>query len=244
MSNQLPPSTRDRIIGAALGLFAAKGYGSTTIADIAAAAKANPGSVYFFFPTKQEVLLAVLSAYSSGIHPMLLEPAWRGVEDPIARVFALLDRYRSLLTDSDCTYGCPIGSLALELHEPDPPVREALAANFAAWTAAIEACLDEAGSRLPRDVDRHALAVFVLTTMEGAVMLARTYRGIAAYDAAIEQLHTYFARLQQTPAARRAPEKTREPEKPEPEKTALRPRTRSKPVGRARARAVTRKRRS
>src|SRR5688500_12492895 len=175
---------------------------------------------------------------------MLLEPAWRGVEDPIARVFALLDRYRSLLTDSDCTYGCPIGSLALELHEPDPPVREALAANFAAWTAAIEACLDEAGSRLPRDVDRHALAVFVLTTMEGAVMLARTYRGIAAYDAAIEQLHTYFARLQQTPAARRAPEKTREPEKPEPEKTALRPRTRSKPVGRARARAVTRKRRS
>jgi AcrR family transcriptional regulator len=243
LSNQLPPSTRDRIIGAALGLFAAKGYGATTIADIAGAAKANPGSVYFFFPTKQEVLLAVLSAYSSGIHPMLLEPAWRGVEDPIARVFALLDRYRSLLTDSDCTYGCPIGSLALELHEPDPPVREALAANFAAWTAAIEACLDEAGTRLPADVDRHALAVFVLTTMEGAVMLARTYRGIEAYDSAIEQLHTYFARLQRKPAARRAPEKKRGSEKREPEKTDLRVRTRRKPVGRTRARAVTSKRR-
>ena len=38
---------------------------------------------------------------------------------------------------TDCTYGCPIGSLALELHEPDPPVREALAANFDAWTSAI-----------------------------------------------------------------------------------------------------------
>jgi TetR/AcrR family transcriptional regulator, transcriptional repressor for nem operon len=239
LSNQLPPSTRNRIIGAALGLFAAKGYGATTIADIAGAAKANPGSVYFFFPTKQEVLLAVLGAYGSGIHPMLLEPAWRGVEDPIERVFALLDKYRSLLTDSDCTYGCPIGSLALELHEPDPPVREALATNFAAWTAAIEACLDDAGKRLPSDVDRHALAVFVLTTMEGAVMLARTYRGIEAYDAAIEQLHTYFALLQRKPAVRRTGEKKRGPEKIDSNR-----RSRGNPVGGAGRRAVTLKRRS
>lgn len=238
MSNQLPPSTRNRIIGAALGLFGAKGYGATTIADIARAAKANPGSVYFFFPTKQEVLLAVLGAYSRGIRPMLLEPAWQGVPDPIERVFALLDRYRSLLTDSDCTYGCPIGSLALELHEPDPPVREALAANFAAWTAAIEACLDEAGERLPRDLDRHALAIFVLTTMEGAVMLARTYRGIEAYDAAIEQLQTYFARLQQQPAARRQSEKKHGPEK----NSDRGARARGDRVGKPRRRAGTRNR--
>lgn len=193
--------------------------------------------MYFFFPTKQEVLLAVLGAYSTGIRPMLLEPAWQGVEDPIARVFALLGKYRSLLTDSECTYGCPIGSLALELHEPDPPVREALAANFAAWTAAIEACLEEAGDRLPSDVDRRGLAVFVLTTMEGAVMLARTYRGIEAYDSAIEQLETYLARLQRQPAARRAPEKPREPEKIDPDR-----RPRRTPGGATRRRAVTRKR--
>jgi AcrR family transcriptional regulator len=238
LSNQLPPSTRNRIIGAALGLFAAKGYGATTIADIAGAAKANPGSVYFFFPTKQEVLLAVLAAYSGGIRPMLLDPAWQGVDDPIARVFALLDRYRSLLTDSDCTYGCPIGSLALELHEPDPPVREALAANFAAWTAAIEACLDEAGDRLPEDLDRHALAVFVLTTMEGAVMLARTYRGIAAYDAAIEQLHTHFKLLQRPGAAERSPEKKHGSQK----KSSRGARARRPGVDPPRRRAVTRKR--
>ena len=238
MSNQLPPSTRNRIVGAALGLFAAKGYGATTIADIAGAAKANPGSVYFFFPTKQEVLLAVLAAYSGGIRPMLLDPAWQGVDDPIARVFALLARYRTLLTESRCTYGCPIGSLALELHEPDPPVRKALAENFAAWTAAIESCLDEAGDRLPEDLDRHALAVFVLTTMEGAVLLARTYRGIAAYDAAFDQLHTYFERLQRPGAARRSPEKKHGSQKKSSRSTRA-----SRPgVDTPRRRTVTRKR--
>ena len=184
------------------------------------------------------MLLAVLAAYSGGIRPMLLDPAWQDVDDPIARVFALLARYRTLLTESDCTYGCPIGSLALELHEPDPPVRKALAENFAAWTAAIEACLDEAQDRLPQDLDRHALAVFVLTTMEGAVMLARTYRGIAAYDAAVEQLHTYFDSLQRPGAARRSPEK-----KHGSQKTSSRSaRARRPGVDTPRRRAVTRKR--
>ena len=121
----MPPDTRDRIVFAAMRLFAQKGYGSTSVADILQAADVNAGSLYHFFPGKQDVLLAVLDAYLRGIHPMLLEPAWKGVADPIERVFALLARYRAALVDSDCAYGCPIGSIALELHEPDPPVRAA-----------------------------------------------------------------------------------------------------------------------
>ena len=39
---------------------------------------------------------------------------------------------------TECFYGCPIGSLALELHKPDPAVRELLAANFLAWTEAVQ----------------------------------------------------------------------------------------------------------
>jgi hypothetical protein len=37
--------------------------------------------------------------------------------------------------------------------------------------------------------------VFVLTTMEGAVMLARTYRDFEAYDAAVVTLRDYVERL-------------------------------------------------
>lgn len=101
-----------------------------------------------------------------------------------------------LLVDTECMYGCPIGSLALELHEPDPAVREALAVNFEGWVAAVERCLTEAGERLPEEVERHALATFVLTTMEGGVMLARTYRDPAPFDAAVDHLRDYFARLE------------------------------------------------
>ncbi len=188
--------TKDRLVFSALQLFSEKGYGSTSIADILKAAEANSGSLYYFFPTKQDVLLEVLRRYRDGIYPMLLMPAWEGLDDPIERVFALLARYRQALEMTDCLYGCPIGSLALELHEPDPPVREMLAVNFDGWVQAIEDCYVAAGDRLPADLDRNALAVFTLTTMEGGVMLARTRRDLAPFDAAVASLRGYVQRLE------------------------------------------------
>jgi AcrR family transcriptional regulator len=191
-----PDNTRNRIILAGLRLFAAKGYQSTSIVDLLQEADAHSGSFYHFFPTKQDLLLAVLKTYRDGIEPMLLAPAWDGILDPIARVFALLAAYRRALENSGCTYGCPIGSLALELHEPDPPVRELLSVNFCGWVGHIRACLDAAGSRLPRTVDTEQLAIFVLTTMEGGVMQARTHRSLSAFDASVASLHDYFDRLE------------------------------------------------
>jgi TetR/AcrR family transcriptional repressor of nem operon len=188
-------STRDRLIFTAMQLFWEKGYGATSVADVLKQAEVNSGSLYHYFPGKQELLLAVLEAYHQGIRPMLLEPAWAGVDDPIEKVFALLAKYRASLVQTDCFYGCPIGSLALELHEPDPPVRELLTRNFQAWVRSIQECLEQAGSRLPSNLDRHELAGFVLTTMEGAVMQARTYRDIAAYDGAVNQLRRYMNSL-------------------------------------------------
>ena len=184
------PTTRDRIVQAAIELFWRKGYGSTSIADILETAKVNSGSLYYFFKGKQELLVAVLEAYRDGIGPMLLEPAWGEIEDPVEKVFALLGTYRRLLVETDHSYGCPIGSLALELHEPDPEVRELIAANFASWTDAVRGCLEQAG--IARSTDTKALAELVLTVMEGAVMQTRTYRDIGYYDRAVDQLRRYI----------------------------------------------------
>jgi TetR/AcrR family transcriptional regulator, transcriptional repressor for nem operon len=200
--------TRTRLVLTAMQLFRDKGYNSTSVADVLHSAGVNSGSLYHFFPGKQDLLLAVLDAYHAGIGPMLLEPAWRGIADPLERVFALLAAYRNALALSDCGYACPIGSLALELHEPDRPVRERLAANFRAWRQAVLECLDAAASRLPRDIDRPALAAFVLSVMEGAVMQARTDRDLRTFDSAVQQLRDYFARLEQAARAASRSRKT------------------------------------
>lgn len=192
--------TRTTIVLAAMELFWEKGYGSTSVADILSRSQVNSGSLYHYFPGKQDVLIAVLKMYRDGIEDMLLAPAWQGVADPIERVFALLAHYRRLIVETDCFYGCPIGSLALEIHEPDPPVREAIAVNFAGWIGAVERCLREAGNRIPESTDRRALAEFILTTMEGGVMQARSFRDVKYFDSSVAQLRAYFDLLEREAA--------------------------------------------
>ena len=141
--------TRNRIVMTAMELFWEKGFQSTSVADILSRSQVHSGSLYHFFPGKQDVLAAVLEAYRDGIETWLLQPAWSGVDDPVDRIFALLNGYRTQLVTTDCSYGCPIGSLALELHEPDPGIRDLLSVNFRQWVDAIETCLVAAGGALP-----------------------------------------------------------------------------------------------
>ena len=197
--------TRNRIVMTAMELFWEKGFQSTSISDILSRTQVHSGSLYHFFPGKQDVLAAVLEAYRDGIEEWLLKPAWSGVDDPIERIFALLAGYRTQLVTTDCTYGCPIGSLALELHEPDLRIRELLSINFANWTLAIERCLDEADERLPASLDRRRLAEFTLTVMEGAIMQARTYRDIESFDRNIAVLREHFEMLIETAKGERVP---------------------------------------
>jgi TetR/AcrR family transcriptional repressor of nem operon len=205
--------TREVLLTTAMKLFWEKGYGATSIQDILHESRVHAGSLYHFFPTKQDLLLKTLERYRDGIYPMLLEPAWKGVKDPIEKIFALLARYRQALVSTDCFYGCPIGSLALEIHEPDPPVRALLATNFDGWTAAIEGCLGDAGDRLPADIDRKQLASFVLTVMEGGVMQARTQRNVSDFDAAVKLLRDYFTRLESSAGKPRKLHKRKQPKK-------------------------------
>jgi AcrR family transcriptional regulator len=192
---QIATDTRERLIEAAMELFQAQGYGATGIAQVLKAANAKSGSLYYFFPTKEDLLLAVLEKYKQGLWPMLLEPIFSRISDPIERVFGLLDGYRRMIRATDFTYGCPIGNLALEMAHTHPHVRQLIADNFDGWREAVRQCLDEASDRFPPEVDRNELASFVLTIMEGAVMQARTYRSLEPFDASVTQLRDYIDRL-------------------------------------------------
>lgn len=176
-------------------LFFEQGYAQTGIAQILKVSGVNSGSLYHFFPSKEDLLAAVLENYTALLEPRVLAPAFKRISDPIERVFAVLDGYRRLLQVTDFALGCPIGNLALEISNSHPQIRKLVVENFDAWTGAVSQLISEAAGRLPSDVDPAALARHVLATMEGAVMLARAYRSFEAFDQAVHQLRDYFDRL-------------------------------------------------
>src|SRR5436190_12578083 len=108
---ELGNDTRTRILEAARRLFYEQGYHATGISTILREADVNSGSLYHFFPSKEALLIAVLEKYIDLLHPMVMGPAEHAAADPIDRVFALLNFYRSGLEITGHKMGCPIGNL-------------------------------------------------------------------------------------------------------------------------------------
>ncbi|HET7452936.1 MAG TPA: TetR/AcrR family transcriptional regulator [Thermoanaerobaculia bacterium] len=190
-----PKSTRERLVESALYLFWLKGYEATSITDILDRARANAGSFYHFFKRKEDLLLAVLQRYAVSLDLVIVDPVRERYSDPIERVFGILEFYRRNLVATDCSYGCPIGRLALEIAPEQEEVHRRLAGNFDGWTAAVERLLADAGDRFPPGTNLAGLATFVLTVMEGGVMQARAHRDLAPFDASVAQLRDYFRLL-------------------------------------------------
>ncbi|MBV9888143.1 MAG: TetR/AcrR family transcriptional regulator [Acidobacteria bacterium] len=184
--------TRERIVEAGLYLFWLQGYAATGMSEILSRAEANAGSFYHFFKTKEELLIAVLELYIQSLQPVVVQPVLGAIADPIERVFGILEFYRRNLLATGCTYGCPIGRLALEIPEEQFRVHKRLADNFDGLTAAVEKCLADARERFPEGTNFATLSKFVLTVMEGGVMQARAHRDVAPFDASVEHLREYF----------------------------------------------------
>ena len=209
MNNQLTKPilrTRDKIVESARELFFAQGFATTSIADILKRSRVNSGSLYYFFRTKEQLLVAVLEKYKTMLEPMVLAPAYRRATDPIGRLFAVLEGYRRLLAATDFRLGCPIGNLALETSNSHPRIRKLVVENFEAWRTAIRELLEQARERLTPELNSDALAHFVLVTMEGSVLLARAYHNLEPFDSAVATLREYFDRLAAGSPARSAPQ--------------------------------------
>ncbi|WP_459253991.1 TetR/AcrR family transcriptional regulator [Streptomyces sp. NPDC059373] len=117
-STDSPPRTgraagkRQRLMAAAARVLYEQGVERTTIADIARAADVPAGNVYYYFKTKDELVQAALSEHTA--HLDTLTAQLDRLPDPRERLKSLVDAWVGQ-RDTAARYGCPTGTLAVEL---------------------------------------------------------------------------------------------------------------------------------
>ena len=86
--------------------------------------------------------------------------------------------------------GCPLGSLGGQLAESDPEARSLIAAGFERWAAAISEGLRSlyADGQLPSGIDPDDLAVTLLATLQGGLLLAQVQRSTRPFETAVDTL--------------------------------------------------------
>ncbi|MEU9469582.1 TetR/AcrR family transcriptional regulator [Streptomyces avermitilis] len=103
---------RQRLMAAAARILHEQGVERTTIADIARAADVPVGNVYYYFKTKDELVEAALSQHTEYLED--LTGRLDRLPDPRERLKGLVAAWVGG-RDVAARYGCPTGTLAVEL---------------------------------------------------------------------------------------------------------------------------------
>ncbi len=89
--------TRARLVVAARAVFEERGFNGTRMGDIATAAGVSHGTVYTWFPTKEDALHAVVDSITEDMYSVLSTP---DVSDPIERIAIANERYLEVHRDT------------------------------------------------------------------------------------------------------------------------------------------------
>ncbi len=177
---------RARIVEAAARLIYERGVAGTTLDDVKAAAGVSGSQMYHYFPDKDELVQAVITHQAA----VIAAGQRRADLGSAGGLEAWRDMVIAQATTSEGAGGCPLGSLAGQLAETDPDARALLASGFGQWQAAIAdglRRLHEAG-HLPDGTDPDALAVTLLATLQGGLLLAQVHRDPRPLETAVGTL--------------------------------------------------------
>jgi TetR/AcrR family transcriptional regulator, transcriptional repressor for nem operon len=175
-----------RIVEAAARLIHERGVAGTTLDDVKAMASVSGSQMYHYFPDKDELVQAVI-AYQADVIAGNQRQADLGSAEGLR---AWRDVVIAQAGSGEGKGGCPLGSLAGQLAETDPHARALLADGLGQWQAAIGddlRRLHQAG-QLPDGTDPDALAVTLLATLQGGLLLAQVQRNSRVLETAVDTL--------------------------------------------------------
>jgi TetR/AcrR family transcriptional regulator, transcriptional repressor for nem operon len=176
---------RARIVEEAAALIHERGVAGTTLEDVKVAAEVSGSQMYHYFPDKNDLVQAVIDYQAETIvdrNRQALRSA-NGVEAWRKMVITAAKRTKA-------KGGCQLGSLVGQLAESDPEARALIAAGFDQWAAVIgdELRSLHADGKLPPDIDPDDLAITLLATLQGGLVLGQVQRSSRPFETAVNTI--------------------------------------------------------
>lgn len=186
-------ATKCRIVAAAARLIYAGGAERVSLEEVMEASGTSKSQLYHYFTDKDQLVCEVIEFQAGRIlqnnasHLLRLDSfealrAWRDAIIAASRAGRV--------------GGCPLGSLANELAPLSEEARNLLNRSFEAWSATIEAGLSrmkESGHISPA-ADTKAIALGVLATIQGGLLLSKTARNPEPLKLALDMALSHIKR--------------------------------------------------
>jgi len=183
--------TRERIIAKAAELFNQRGLEGTSLADLMEATGLEKGGIYRHFSSKEAVAAEAFdyawdAAFQERVRDLDSAP---GSIDRLKQLIANFVVRRSSIPG-----GCPLLNTAIEADDGNAVLRERARQALGKWQNFLISVINDGIQRreIKSGVDPKRLAIVIISSLEGALMISRLERNRDALMAARSYLDRYL----------------------------------------------------
>jgi len=191
--------TRTRMIETTARLLQHRGYHGTSLSDILEASGAPRGSLYFHFPGGKDQLAIEATRAAIEEATAALRQALAEARTPAQGVRAYAEAAGRLMRETDYTFGCPVAPVILDAAGGVEELAQLCRQAFETWAGMMRAAFVAAGMPGKR---AQALALLVMSSIEGLLLIARANRDCSALMTVAAELERVVAA--ELPRRRRA----------------------------------------
>ncbi len=178
--------TSQQIMDIAQRLVQTRGFNAFSYADIAHALSVSKASLHYHFASKSDLGVRLIERYEDAFKRTLgaIDLEGGGVS---AKLWRYVDIYSRVLADERM---CLCGMLAAEFVTLPKAMQTALESFFNLNERWLVPVLEEGrgSGSLRFEGSTTEAAQFIIGSLEGSMMMARSYGGIARFDAAVRHL--------------------------------------------------------
>lgn len=177
---------RREALASALEIFWTKGYEATSVQDLVDAMGVNRGSLYDTFGDKHALFVEAVEHYLSDHITKMIE-ALSADRSPLAGIQGFFNKLVDDLTSGNRCRGCLITNAAVELAPHDQEVADVIRQSLKMIEKAFRDQLNQAIEKgeISAASDTRMLARFLLTSLQGVVVMGKASAGKATLKDAV-----------------------------------------------------------
>lgn len=184
--------TRESILGRAAELFNRQGYSGSSLSDIMDATGLQKGGIYNHFESKDRL---ALEAFDYGFD-LISERFTAYIKDkrqPLERLLAIISFFRTYFDSPPVPGGCMLLNTAIDSDDTHPALRERARNAMDSWRNVIQRAVMKGITQeeIRPTTDANALATFLISALEGGIMMSKLYGDPIHIQQVVDQLTSY-----------------------------------------------------
>ncbi len=187
-------SARSRLLDAAVLVIREKGYCSTSVDDLCAAAGVTKGAFFHHFKSKEELAVAAADYWTVNANTLFANAPFQQRATPRERVLGYIDFRAEIIRGTTAQFTCLAGTMAQETFQTNPAIRDACYASISGHAVTLERDIADAlpGPSMDKAATAQSLALHTQAVLQGAFILAKAKNDPGIAIASIAHLRRYF----------------------------------------------------